>query len=97
MAKNTVEVEPALKPRGGRGLTVSEVARRYRVSEEKVRRWIRAGTLRAINVADSLCGKPRWVVTKEFLNEFERSHAAAEPPRPARRRRKQPLIDYYPD
>ena len=45
-----------------RGLTVADVARRYRVGEDKVRAWIRGGELKALNTAMSGCGKPRFVV-----------------------------------
>ncbi len=38
------------------GLTVRDVACRYRVGEDKVRGWIARGELRAINTAKVLCG-----------------------------------------
>jgi hypothetical protein len=44
------------------GLTVHDVARRYRVGEDKVRAWIGRGELKAVNTAAALCGKPRWVI-----------------------------------
>jgi excisionase family DNA binding protein len=44
------------------GMTVREVARRYRVGEDKVRGWIQRGEMRAVNTAATLCGRPRWVV-----------------------------------
>lgn len=44
------------------GMTPREVARRYRVSPDKARAWIRKGELRAVNTATGLGGKPRWVV-----------------------------------
>jgi excisionase family DNA binding protein len=78
------------------GLTVREVARRYRVGEDKVRAWIRRGELRAINTAAVLCGRPRWVIPAEALSEFERQRAGGPPPTAPRRRRRQQAIDYYP-
>jgi hypothetical protein len=80
-----------------RGLTVTDVARRYRVSEDKVRAWIRSGELFAINTADALCGKPRWVVPPEALARFERGRQAAQPKPARRRRRLQGVIDFFPD
>src|SRR5262249_18149214 len=81
-----------------RGLTVRDVARRYRVGEDKVRSWIRKGELSAINTATNLCGKPRFVVPVEALAEFERRRSAAPPPKPAPRRRMQMTeIDFFPD
>jgi excisionase family DNA binding protein len=77
--------------------TVREVARRYRVSQDKIRTWIRTGELRAVNTAAVLCGKPRWVVSEEALAEFERrrSSVPSAKPQPVRRQRLQ--RDNYPD
>ena len=81
-----------------RGLTVLDVARRYRVSPEKVRGWIRRGELAGINTGSLLCGKSRFVITVDSLAAFERSRSAAEPPRPPRSRIKRiQEIDFYPD
>jgi excisionase family DNA binding protein len=80
-----------------RGLTVAEVARRYRVSPDKVRGWIKRGELPAINTADTKCGKPRFVITPEALAEFERSRQAATPPKPVKRRKRANYVDYFPD
>jgi excisionase family DNA binding protein len=79
------------------GLTVAEVARRYRVGEDKVRTWIRKGELRATNTSSVLCGKPRWVIPPEALAEFEKRRAGGPAPKPARRRKKTQVVDYYPD
>ena len=84
-----------LSPR--RGLTVADVAARYRVSPDKVRGWIARGELRAINTASVLCAKPRWVIPNEALAEFERPRAGGPPPKPPRRQRRRAVIDYYPD
>jgi transposase len=62
------------------GLTVRDVARRYRVSPDKVRGWIARGELPAVNTAAALCGKPRWVVTPDALASFERRRAGRPPP-----------------
>lgn len=80
------------------GQTVADVARRYRVSPEKVRGWIKRGELAAINTAKARCGKPRYVILPEALAEFERGRAAATPnaPKPKRRKRTN-IVDYYPD
>jgi len=87
-----------IMPPPSRGLTVHDVAQRYRVSPDKVRTWIRSGELAAINTASSRCGKPRYVITPEALADFERGHQAATPPKPTpRRRRRTGQVDYYPD
>jgi hypothetical protein len=80
-----------------RGLTVADVAARYRVGTDKVRSWIAKGILRAVNRNDTRAGKPSWVIPPEALAEFEQGRQAVTPPRPARRKRKSAAIDYYPD
>jgi hypothetical protein len=80
-----------------RGLTVSDAARRYRVSPDKVRAWIRRGELHAINTAATLCGKPRWVIPPEALMQFEKGRCGGQVPKPQRQRRRQAQIDFYPD
>jgi excisionase family DNA binding protein len=81
-----------------RGLTVAEVAQRYRVSPDKVRTWIKRGELAAINTADRRCARPRFVVTAEALASFEQGRqAAAPPPRPPRRKKRTNYVDYFPD
>src|SRR6516164_4495278 len=75
------------------GLTVRDVARRYRVGEDKVRSWIARGELRAINTAAALCGRPRWVIPVEALAEFEQRRAGGPLPKPPRRQRRQEAID----
>jgi hypothetical protein len=79
------------------GLTTSDVARRYRVSEDKVRAWVRSGELPALNTASALCGKPRFIITPEGLAQFERGRAAAQPRPAPRRRRRSDEMDFYPD
>jgi hypothetical protein len=81
-----------------RGYTVRDVSRRYRVSPEKVRAWIARGELLAINTASVMCGKPRWVVTAEALEQFERGRqTAAPPPKVVRHKRPKGTVDFYPD
>jgi hypothetical protein len=78
------------------GLTTADVARRYRVGEDKVRAWIKAGELAAINTAAVACAKPRYVVTPDALATFERARAVGPAPQTARKR-KTKVKDYYPD
>jgi hypothetical protein len=81
-----------------RGLTVRDVAVRYRVGPDKVRGWIARGELRAINTAGVACGKPRWVITQESLAAFERRRVGGPAVKPAKRRKRQAEVtDYYPD
>lgn len=80
------------------GLTVRDVARRYRVGVTRVLGWIQRGELRAINRRDTLCGRPSWVIPPEALADFERCRQAPTPdaPKPARRK-KTYAVDYYPN
>jgi hypothetical protein len=78
-----------------RGLTVRDCALRYRVSGDRVRAWIRRGERAGLSTADP-GHKPRYVVTLEALEAFEKARAAAAPPRPKRRRRRVSEVDYYP-
>jgi transposase len=80
-----------------RGYTVADIAKRYRVGEDKVRGWIKRGELAAINTANTKCGKPRFVVPPEALAEFEQRRAAAEPKPAPRRKRRTVEVDYFPD
>lgn len=79
-----------------RGLTVADVAARYRVSPDKVRAWIGRGELVAVNTATVLVGKPRWVIQPDALAAFEQRRKSGPPPAPAPRRKRPPnIIDYY--
>jgi hypothetical protein len=80
-----------------RGFTPEDLSRRFRVSPDKVRLWIKNGKLRAINTADAMCGKPRFVVTPEALREFEEGRTVAPPVKPQKRRRRPAEVDFFPD
>lgn len=83
-----------------RGLTVPELAQRYRCSQDKVRNWIRAGRLPAVNTSSVRCARPRFVVLPEHLAAFEKGIAADTPSAPkSPRRPKRPagFIDFFPD
>lgn len=86
-----------LRDRPAAGLTVREVARRYRVGQDKVRGWIRRGELAALNTASSLCGRQQLRITVEALAAFEQRRTAGPPSKPQRRRRRPMTTDYYPD
>jgi Helix-turn-helix domain len=86
-----------LQERPATGLTVRDVAQRYRVGKDKIRAWIRRGELRAINTAASACARPRFIILREDLAAFENIRTGGPPPKPPRRRRRQEAVDYYPD
>jgi excisionase family DNA binding protein len=76
------------------GLSVREVARRYRVAPSKVRRWLKEGRMRGIDIGENGHTCIRFLA--EHLAEFERQRSAAAPPKPPRRKRTT-MVDYYPD
>jgi transposase len=78
------------------GLTVADLAKRFRVSPDKVRLWIKRGELSAVNTANARCGKPRFVVTADALAAFEQGRQAT-PPKAAKRKKRTNLVDYFPD
>jgi len=74
---------PTLSPM----FTPPEIARRLRVKPERVIAWIRAGKLPAINVAQPGSRRPRFRISRESLEEYERTLAVHSPkpqPTPAR-------------
>jgi hypothetical protein len=80
-----------------RGYTTADIARRYRVGEDRVRGWITRGELFAINTSDARCRRPRYVIPPDALERFERARAAAQVKPTPRRKRRTAEIDYYPD
>lgn len=60
----------------GRYLTPPAIARRYAVKPAKVLAWIERGELEAINLADRPGGRPRWRISPEALEAFERRRSS---------------------
>lgn len=81
-----------------RGLTPRELGRRWRMSHDAIRGLIRAGHLKALNLAPARCTRPRFVILPQHIEEFERRReAAAVTVAPRDKRRKPVEIDYFPD
>jgi excisionase family DNA binding protein len=77
-------------------LTPPEVARKLRVSPDKVRAWIERGELAAFNVADRVGGRPRWRIEPEALAEFERRRTAIPRTRsPKKNRQADDVIEFF--
>ena len=70
-------------------LTPPAVARIYKVDPDTVRGWLSSGELRGLNVARRNCRRPRWRISPEALQEFERLRAAVPKIEPKRTKRKQ--------
>jgi excisionase family DNA binding protein len=79
----------------------AEIAQRYHVDHSKVLAWIDRGELRAVNVANAGTRLPRWRITAESLDEFERNRSSVQQPKPtaqkSRRRKAVAAIErrYY--
>lgn len=73
-----------------RALTPPKLAARLGVNPDKIWHWIATGELRAINVALSAQGRPRWRITEEAVAEFE-SLRSSQPKIRRTRRKRAPL------
>ena len=70
-----------------RALTPPQYAARLGVKAAKVVAWINSGELRAVNVASSLGGRPRWKIPLDAIVEFQNRRAAKPVTKPSRRRK----------
>ena len=77
-------------------LTPPAVAERFAVDTHKVLGWIKRGELRAIDVATSTGGRPRYRISPSDLALFEASRSATPQPKVSRIRRKNPSRDRRP-
>jgi excisionase family DNA binding protein len=76
--------------------SVREVAERYGVTAHTVLAWIQGGELRALNVGRSVAGKkPRWRITEQALQHFERLRLSSPAPAPERRKRREDVLRFY--
>jgi hypothetical protein len=74
-----------------RNQTPPQISRRYGVATKKVIDWIRSGELVALNLANRNCSRPRYSVTPEALEAFERSRLVVPDAEPTPRLRRQSL------
>lgn len=78
-------------------LTVQQVAARYAVAAHTVLAWIRAGELRAVNVArNRRARRPSWRITAAAVEAFEVARAPQQPVVKSRRRKtRADVIEFY--
>ncbi len=77
-----------------RHLTPPDIAAKYGVATAKVIGWIRLGELKALNLANRTCRRPRYSVTPDALEQFEQSRLVI--PESKRRRKANPATkDYF--
>ncbi|WP_397570219.1 helix-turn-helix domain-containing protein [Schlesneria sp. T3-172] len=71
--------------------TPKEVAARFRCKVEKILAWIASRELIAIQAGSNQNGgKPRWLISPEALEDFERARTTVPAPKPVPRRRRNP-------
>jgi excisionase family DNA binding protein len=74
-------------------LSPPEAGERLGVAAEKVIAWIKAGELRATNVATRLGGRPRWRIHEADLEAFLAARSAVSASAPTRRTPRQKPVD----
>src|SRR5687768_14202661 len=94
MADCAFESEPTESKGGGTRefLRPIEIAKIFGVGAQKVRDWIESGELEGANIADPGKLRPRWVSTRQAVDEFYRSRLAVKPHAPRRKRPR--ALDY---
>lgn len=65
-----------------------KIAKAWGLDPNKIIGWIKSGELRAINVATTAGGRPRFLVDEADLAEFEARRAVSPPPAATPRRRR---------
>lgn len=81
-------------------LTPPEIAEQFGVKADTVRNWIKAGDLKAVNVANK-GRRPAFKVSRQWLDEFVAARMVAATPKTSRRRKSSPdtkdpnFIEYY--
>jgi transposase len=81
-----------------RKTTPPKLARRYGVDVHKIIRWIETGELRAMNLATTTSGRPRWAIDEADIVAFEERRAAKPTVKPVRRRKPEHppgFIEYF--
>lgn len=81
----------------GTYLTVRDVADSLGLSKpDPVLAWIKAGELKAVNIATSRAGRPTWRISADELERFLAAREAVPAPKAGRRpRRKRPSVKSY--
>jgi len=68
-------------------LTPPQIARMWGIKCHKVLAWIRSGELKAMNAAEKLGGRPRYLVDKSDLAAFEKGRQVIPTPLQSNRRK----------
>ena len=73
-------------------LTPPELARQWGIDVAKVLKWIKSGELRAVNLATTRTGRPRYAIDQADVAIFEAGRAVQPPAPRVRRRRADPNV-----
>ena len=77
-------------------VTPPELARQWGIDVAKVLKWIKSGELRAVNLATTRTGRPRYAIDQADMAIFEASRAVQPPAPRVRRRKKDPsIIEFF--
>jgi len=76
-------------------LTPPELAKELRIRPDKVLTWIRSGELAAVDVSETIGGRPRWRISADDLDDFLKRRRAQPAPKVTRRRRRKPSKSYF--
>ena len=77
-------------------LTPPELARQWGIDVAKVLKWIKSGELRAVNLATTRTGRPRYAIDQADMAIFEAARTVQPPaPRVRRRRRDPAIIEFF--
>ena len=89
-AQATVSRKPAMKPTDAKPavLTPPKLAREWGVDEDTIYAWIRSNELRATNVVKKPGGRPRYRISRQDADDFQRRRQNLPPPPPSPRRKR---------
>ena len=78
-------------------LKPSELARLWGIDVDRVLTWIRSGELRAIDASSHAAKRPRYLIDRSDIDDFDRRRTVATvTPRPRRRKRRSPgAIEFF--
>jgi hypothetical protein len=79
------------------GVTLAEFCKLYRIGQTKALNMIDRAELVAVNTADDLSKRPRWVITQQAIQEWERRRSSKPPPAKPKRSKRPKVFDYFPD
>ena len=87
MGSRSPRLEPEAADKDAK-FTPPQLARRLRVSPDKILTWIKAGELRAVNIGTNPRGRPRYLIDLKDVESFEARRSVGKPASAPRRRKR---------